>query len=57
MLTMEPPLTRMNSLTFKSVLTERDILEMRSKVRNEFDKIQLVLKQVSSNMLLVFRYI
>jgi hypothetical protein len=55
MLAMEPPLTRLRGLTFKSVLTEEDILRMRSVVRNEFGKIQNILKQVSSSMLLVFR--
>ena len=55
MLIMEPRLSRINSLRFKEKLTEKDILVMRDQIRNEFDKIQIVLRQVSSYMLLVFR--
>ena len=55
MLTMEPPLSRVGALTFKAKLEEKDILLMRDNVRKSFDKIQIILKQVSSYMLLVFR--
>lgn len=61
MLTMEPNflknITNKKQLRFKDKLTEEDILLMRETVRNNFDKIQIVLKQVSSYMLLVFRYL
>jgi hypothetical protein len=56
MLIMEPRMSRVNSLKFKQKLTENEILTMRDQIRNEFDQIQLVLRQVSSYMLLVFRY-
>jgi len=57
MLIMEPRMSRVNSLKFKQKLTENEILTMRDQIRNEFDQIQLVLRQVSSYMLLVFRYL
>ena len=44
-------------LRFKDKLSENDILIMRDTVRTQFGKIQIILKQVSSYMLLVFRYI
>lgn len=44
-------------LRFKDKLSDEDILSMRETVRTNFDKIQIVLKQVSSYMLLVFRYL
>lgn len=60
MLTMEPNFQQYMSnkkmLTFKDKLNDQDILAMRETVRNNFDKIQIILKQVSSYMLLVFRY-
>lgn len=60
MLTMEPNFQQYMSnkkmLTFKDKLSDQDILAMRETVRNNFDKIQIILKQVSSYMLLVFRY-
>ena len=43
-------------LRFKDKLSENDILIMRDTVRTQFGKIQIILKQVSSYMLLVFRY-
>ena len=52
---MEPPMSRASGLRFKEKLTEKDIIVMRDQIRDEFDKIQIVLKQVSSYMLLVFR--
>lgn len=56
MLTMEPPMSRAKGLKFKIKLTEEDISRMREQIRDNFDKIQIILKQVSSYMLLVFRY-
>ena len=57
MLTMEPPLSRkQGGLFFKKKLTDHDILLMRQAIGNTFDKIQIILKQVPSYMLLVFRY-
>ena len=55
MLIMEPRLSRVNSLKFKQKFTENEIEEMRNQIRNEFEQIQGVLRQVSSYMLLVFR--
>jgi hypothetical protein len=46
MLIMEPRMSRVNSLKFKQKLTENEILTMRDQIRNEFDQIQLVLRQV-----------
>jgi hypothetical protein len=61
MLTMEPNFKEYMSnkkfLRFKDKLSENDILIMRDTVRTQFGKIQIILKQVSSYMLLVFRYI
>jgi hypothetical protein len=60
MLTMEPNFKEYMSnkkfLRFKDKLSENDILIMRDTVRTQFGKIQIILKQVSSYMLLVFRY-
>ncbi len=56
MLMMEPAMSRMDGLKFKSKLTESDILKMRERVRNEFGRIHIILKTVSSYLLLVFRY-
>lgn len=52
---MEPPMTRVKGLRFKSRLTEEDIYRMRAKIRNEFDKIQVILKQLDRCMLLIMR--
>lgn len=57
MLMMEPPMTRVKGLAFKSRLTEEDIYRMRAKIRNEFDKIQEVLKQLDRCMLLIMRLV
>ena len=57
MLTMEPSLSRVSSLKFKRNLTENDIIKMRESIRDQFDKIHLILKQVNPYMLLVFRYL
>jgi hypothetical protein len=61
MLTMEPNfmkhIANKKQLRFKDKLSDEDILSMRETVRTNFDKIQIVLKQVSSYMLLVFRYL
>ena len=43
-------------LQFKSTITEDDMQQMRAEIRNTFDRVQVVLKQVSPYMLLVFRY-
>lgn len=56
MLMMEPAMSRIDGLKFKSKLTESDILKMRERVRNEFGRIHFILKTVSSYLLLVFRY-
>ncbi len=57
MLTMEPPLSRYkNGFKFKSKLTEQDILSLRESVGQNFDKIQIILKQIPNYMLLVLRY-
>jgi TRAP-type uncharacterized transport system substrate-binding protein len=56
MLTMEPPLSRTSSLTFKKNLNEEDIFKMRKAIRDNFDKIQIILKQIPNHMLLVLRY-
>jgi hypothetical protein len=51
----EPPMSRAQGLTFKSKLDESEIILMREKIREDFDKIQIILKQLSPYMLLVFR--
>ena len=57
MLTMEPPLSRCKSgFKFKSKLTQQDILSLRESVGQNFDKIQIILKQLPNYMLLVLRY-
>ncbi len=57
MLTMEPPLSRYNNgFIFKSKLTEEDILSLRESVGQNFDMIQIILKQLPNYMLLVLRY-
>ena len=55
MLTMEPELGTIG-LKFKAKLSEEDILAMRKDIAENFDKIQIILKQVPNYMLLVFRY-
>ena len=55
MLTMEPELGKIG-LKFKAKLSEEDILAMRKDIAENFDKIQIILKQVPNYMLLVFRY-
>lgn len=54
---MEPPLSRVKGLRFKLKLTDQDIYSMREKVRNEFDKIQIILKQLNRCMLLILRLV
>ena len=56
MLTMESPLSRLRGLRFKATVDTNDIKLIQDKLRNEFDRVQLVLKQVPTFMLLVFRY-
>ena len=55
MLTMEPPTSRSSGLQFKSQLSEDEISQMKKHIRDTFDKIQIILKQLSPYMLLVFR--
>jgi hypothetical protein len=55
MLTMEPPMSRLTGYNFKSKLTKEDIFEMRLQIRDNFDKIQIILKQIPSNFLLILR--
>ena len=52
---MEPNLSRTNGLSFKSKLSESEIIEMRDQVRKNFGQIQIILKQVPSYMLFVLR--
>jgi hypothetical protein len=47
----------MKGLKFKSNFSEKEIEIMRDNIRKEFDRVQIILRQVSSYMLLVFRYI
>ena len=57
MLMMEPPLSRKNEgFSFKKKITREDILAMRKDIGANFDKIQIILKQIPNYMLLVFRY-
>lgn len=53
---MEPPMSRLSGLKFKRNLDETDILKMRETVRDQIDRIQVILKQVNPYMLLVLRY-
>lgn len=61
MLTMEPNfqeyMSKKNHLRFKEKLDEKEIEIMRDTLRKNFDKVQVILRQVSSYMLLVFRYL
>ena len=58
MLMMEPPLSRKNEgFSFKKKITREDILAMRKDINENFDKIQIILKQIPNYMLLVFRYL
>jgi hypothetical protein len=57
MLMMEPMGSRANrGLSFKAQYTDEEIVKMRDELRNTFDKIQIILRQLSPYMLLVFRY-
>ena len=49
-------MSRTRGLKFKSKLEETEIELMREKIRTEFDRIQIILRQVPPYMLLVFRY-
>lgn len=53
---MEPPMSRMSGLKFKRILNENDIIKMRETVRDQIERIQVILKQVNPYMLLVLRY-
>ena len=55
LLKKEPPMSRVQGLTFKSKIDESEIILMREKIREDLDKIQIILKQLSPYMLLVFR--
>ena len=61
MLTMEPNfqeyMSQKNQFKFKEKLSEEEIESMRDTLRKNFDKVQVILQQVSSYMILVFRYL
>ena len=52
---MEPVESRVQGLHFRTKLSEKEISKMRLTIRDTFDKVQAVLRQVSSYMLLVLR--